>query len=369
MTISSEAPAKEILARATVPPFKGPTATDSTPLNGPACASMPAQVIATLSAGNAARRRSSKPAVAPTNSFLLSLAMRSRARDSSVSTVICDGDGTYTGGGGSSRFVRAQEAAANATTSVNRLIADGDNTTAARDEHSPPRWMVASRRRLADTAAGAAWRGRSVMRGARFGWVLVLMIGLGAGCSNETPPAAPPAPAAPPPAPPPASADAAAKPKMVANPDGLSLADRIAKRQAAEKKLATELADAENKRLLAYDKGKLPQHKEVFAAIKKYRAAYAKAKTKEDVEKVRVGQQKALEATGKKMATIDPKGGNSNVVTDYDIMLNAIANDYPDALELSFAGDKKPLEEQTAELDKRTKKIEDWLAELKAAKK
>ena len=36
---------------------------------------------------------------------------------------------------------------------------------------------------------------------------------------------------------------------------------------------------------------------------------------------------------------------------------------------LSFAGDKKPLAEQTAELDKRSKKIEDWLAELKAAKK
>ena len=204
------------------------------------------------------------------------------------------------------------------------------------------------------------------MRGASFVSALVLMMGIGIACSNEKPPAPPAAPVAPAPPPPPAPPPA---PKMVANPDGLSLADRIAKRQAAEKKLATELAGEENKRLLAYDKGKLPLHKEVFAAIKKYRAAYDHAKTKEDVEKIRVKQQKALEATGKKMATIDPKGGNSNVVTDYDIMLNAIANDYPDALELSFANDKKPLEEQTAELDKRSKKIEDWLAELKASKK
>ena len=156
------------------------------------------------------------------------------------------------------------------------------------------------------------------MRAASLVSALVLMMGVGLACSNEKPAAPPPAPAAP---------------------------------------------------LLAYDKGKLPLHKEVFAAIKKYRAAYDHAKTKEDVEKIRVKQQKALEATGKKMATIDPKGGNSNVVTDYDIMLNAIANDYPDALELSFAGDKKPLEEQTAELDKRSKKIEDWLAQLKAAMK
>ena len=204
------------------------------------------------------------------------------------------------------------------------------------------------------------------MRRASLVSALVLMMGVGIACSNEKPPAPPAAPVAPAPPPPPAPPPA---PKMVANPDGLSLADRIAKRQAAEKKLATELAAEENKRLLAYDKGKLPLHKEVFAAINKYRAAYDHAKTKEDVEKVRVKQQKALEATGKKMATIDPKGGNSNVVTDYDIMLNAIANDYPDALELSFAGDKKPLAEQTAELDKRSKKVEDWLAALKAAKK
>ncbi len=212
------------------------------------------------------------------------------------------------------------------------------------------------------------------MRAASLVSTLVLMMGVTLACSNQAPPTPPPAPAAAPPAPPPppaatANPDAAARPKMVANPDGLSLADRIAKRQAAEKKLADQLAAEENKRLLAYDKTKLPLHKETFAAIQKYRAAYAHAKTTEDVEKVRVKQQKAIEATGKKMATIDPKGGNSNVVTDYDVMLNALANDYPDALEASFKGDKKPLEEQTAELNKRSKKIEDWLAQVKAAKK
>lgn len=208
------------------------------------------------------------------------------------------------------------------------------------------------------------------MRGAIASWALIFGMGFAVACSKEAPPSPPPAPvAAPQPAPPPAPVDAAAKPKMVANPDGLSLADRIAKRQAADKKLATELAGEEQKRLLAYDKGKLPLHKETFAAIKKYRAAYDKVKTKDDVEKIRGAQQKAIEATAKKMATIDPKGGNSNVTTDYDVMLNALANDFPDALSSSLGGDKQALTEQNAELDKRTKKIEDWLAELKSAKK
>ena len=131
---------------------------------------------------------------------------------------------------------------------------------------------------------------------------------------------------------------------MVAPTDGLSLADRIAKRQKEEKKLAEELAGQEKERLLKYDKTKLPLHQQVFAAIKKVREAYDKAKSKEDVEKIRTAQQKAIDATGKKMVTIDPKGGNSNVVTDYDVMLDALSNGYPDALSVSFGGDKQPLD-------------------------
>jgi len=209
-----------------------------------------------------------------------------------------------------------------------------------------------------------------------FMMVVGIGTGLSIGCEKE-PPQAPPAPATPPPPPPPPAAAAAApgdagapkRPKMVAPTDGLSLADRIAKRQAEEKKLADELAGAEKKRLIAYDKTKLPIHQQVFAAIKKARASYDKAKTKEDVEKIRAGQQKTIDATGKKMTTIDPKGGNSNVVTDYDVMLDALSNGYPEALAASFDGDKKPLADVNAELDKRSKKIEDWLAEVKSAKK
>ena len=203
--------------------------------------------------------------------------------------------------------------------------------------------------------------------------VVVVGTGLSIGCEKEPAPTPPPA-AAPPPAPAPApvaaaNPDAAPKPKMVAPTDGLSLADRIAKRQKEEKKLAEELAGQEKERLLKFDKTKLPLHQQVFASIKKIRDAYAKAKSKEDVEKIRTAQQKAIDATGKKRETIDPKGGNSNVVTDYDVMLDALSNGYPDALSVSFGGDKQPLTEVTTELDRRQKKVETWLAELKATKK
>jgi hypothetical protein len=210
----------------------------------------------------------------------------------------------------------------------------------------------------------------------RLSAVAVVSLGLVlVGACNEPPPP-PPAPMkAPEPPPPAAAADAGApKPKMMANPDGLSLADRIAKREAAEKKVAAELATAEHDRLLKYDRSKLALHTQVFAFITKTRAAWDalepklgadKAKAKAAVEKLAGGQRASIVAMGKKMATIDPKGGNSNVTTDYDVMLNALANDYPEALVASLDGDPKPLAEQKAELDKRTKKISDWLAELK----
>lgn len=208
---------------------------------------------------------------------------------------------------------------------------------------------------------------------------LALALGLLVTACDKEAPKAPAAPVAAEPvkAPPPpvaAALDAAvpAKPKMVANPDGLSLADRVAKRQAAEAKLATEMATEEKQRLLKYDKGKLPLHKQVFAFILKTRAQYdkvLKSGDKGQVDKLRISLQKPIVLMGKKMATIDPKGGNSNVTTDYDVMLNALANDYPEAIDTSFDGDKQPLADQTAELDKRTKKVEDWLAEVKSAKK
>ena len=183
------------------------------------------------------------------------------------------------------------------------------------------------------------------------------------GCEKEAPKQPPPAEQVPPasPTPPPAPASAAAgaatgadggsadggvvkKSKLGPAPtDGLSLAERMERRKADEAKLAVKLAADERARLLAYDKTKLKLHNEVFTFIKKTRASYDAARTKADVEKLQKKLEKPIVATGKKLQKIDPKGGNSNVVTDYDVMLNALANDYPQALIDSFDGAKGAL--------------------------
>jgi len=86
------------------------------------------------------------------------------------------------------------------------------------------------------------------------------------------------------------------------------------------------------------------------------------------LEKIADKQRKAIEAQAKILRKMDPTGGNSNIGTDHDVSLNALANDYPAALAAAASGDEKPLAEVSKELDKRFKKMESWLDEVKTSK-
>jgi hypothetical protein len=148
-------------------------------------------------------------------------------------------------------------------------------------------------------------------------------------------------------------------------------------KKEADAKLAAELAAEEQARLMKFDRARLPQHMALLAFVKKARAqldaAAAKARGKPggraQIEKVVASQRKGIEAQGKALQKLDPKGGNSNITTDHDMSLQLLANDYPAALVGALSGDEKPLADARAELDKRQQKIASWLAEVKKAKR
>jgi hypothetical protein len=145
-------------------------------------------------------------------------------------------------------------------------------------------------------------------------------------------------------------------------------------KKEADAKLAADLAAQEEARLLKFDRARLPQHRALLAFVKKSRAeldaaaARGKAGGRAQIEKVAAGQRKRIEAQGKLVEKLDPRGGNSNITNDHDQSLQILANDYPAALVSSLAGDEKPLTDARAELDKRQRKIESWLAKLKPGK-
>jgi len=201
---------------------------------------------------------------------------------------------------------------------------------------------------------------------------------MAAGCKEEPqPPKVPPPPPAPAkPAPPKPAVDAGATGE--AKPLGMMEKYAIWKaKKEADEKLAAENAAAEKARLIKFDKSKLPKHQAMFAFEKKTRQVLDKAAEKlngkidaaDQLKKLATAQRKAIEAQAAALRAMDPKGGNSNIGTDHDVVLNLLAEDYPAAILDFFEGNTKPLAEVRAEMDKREKKIGSWLAEVQGSKK
>ena len=200
---------------------------------------------------------------------------------------------------------------------------------------------------------------------------------LAAACTEQAPP---PKPERTPPAKP--APPAPVGPATDARPADarLGMMERYAiwkAKKEADAKLATQLAAEEQARLLKFDKSKMPKHLALFAFEKKTRKALddaaeklkGKPDARDQLAKLVASQRKAIEAQAKILRAMDPQGGNSNIATDHDVSLNALANDYPEAIAASFQGDAKPLADVRAELDKREKKITSWLEEVKSSKK
>jgi len=201
---------------------------------------------------------------------------------------------------------------------------------------------------------------------------------LTAACKDETPPVRPP-PALPPIPAKPAPSTPAVDGGVATDAKPLGMMEKHAiwkAKKEADEKLAAQLAADEKARLIKFDKSKLPKHQAFFAFEQKTRQALDQAAEKlngkldaeDQLKKVANSQRKGIEAQAAALRALDPKGGSSNIGTDHDVILNLLANDYPEAILEFFAGKTKPLAEIRAEMDKREKKISAWLDELKKSK-
>ncbi len=204
-------------------------------------------------------------------------------------------------------------------------------------------------------------------------------LALAAACKDE-PAAVKPATAV---APQPAQPVAAAKPAVDGGQAGdahadahLGMMEKYAiwkAKKEADEKLAAQLAADEKARLIKFDKSKLSKHLALFAFERKTREGLdlaaqrlnGKIDAPDQLKKVASSQRKGIESQAAGLRAMDPKGGSSAIGTDHDVILNLLANDYPDAILQFFEGQTKPLAEVRAEMDKREKKISSWLEEVK----
>jgi hypothetical protein len=143
-----------------------------------------------------------------------------------------------------------------------------------------------------------------------------------------------------------------------------------AKKEAEEKVIAEERA-----RVMLFDKGKLAKHLALVEFEQKTRQALDDAASKlngkfdaaDQLKKLAISQQKAIETHIESLRVMDPEGGNSAITGDHDVILHLLENDYPMAILAFYQGKTKALVEARDVLDKREKRINAWLAEIQAS--
>ncbi len=129
------------------------------------------------------------------------------------------------------------------------------------------------------------------------------------------------------------------------------------------------MAHEEHERKLHYDgdRNRMKDHRVVVKFLVATRARYDRAKTKAAVLSIQKRLPPAVDGVRKRITKIDQWGTNSNLLGDYDAMLKALSDTYPAARITSLEGDPAPLAALKADLDRRTKHIDDWLAEAARA--
>jgi hypothetical protein len=180
--------------------------------------------------------------------------------------------------------------------------------------------------------------------------VLLSLLACAAGCQRRISPSAAPA--------------ASATPVGVASAtsvDGRLPEDPVAGARAVAL-WREHLIEEERERKAIYDRAHLKDHEVVLAFLRQTQGSYDNAKSKGAVLQLRRTLVPALSATRRRLDKIDHWGGSSNLIVDYQRLLDAFAESYPEARIAALQGDAKALSALQAEAGSRLQKISDWLA-------
>jgi hypothetical protein len=123
------------------------------------------------------------------------------------------------------------------------------------------------------------------------------------------------------------------------------------------------LAEEERERKLRYDRDRMKDHRAVLRFLTATRARYDRARSKAAVTAIQARLPPAIRGVRQRITRIDHWGVNSNLLGDYDALLNALADGYPAARADALSGAPAALTTLKADLDAREARIKAWLAE------
>jgi hypothetical protein len=127
------------------------------------------------------------------------------------------------------------------------------------------------------------------------------------------------------------------------------------------------LEEEERERKANYDRRHLKDHRIVVAFLRSTKSGYDSSKSATEVKRLQNALPPAVEGIRKRIDKIDHWRVSSNLLNDYDALLDALSARYPAGRLGELAGDVNAAAETRRDFDARLKHIDDWLAHAERA--
>jgi hypothetical protein len=127
------------------------------------------------------------------------------------------------------------------------------------------------------------------------------------------------------------------------------------------------LEDEEKERRANYDRRHSSEHRLVVAKLRAAQRAYDRANTTAAVKQVQRSTLPALDGIRKQIDQIDHWRVSSNLLDDYDVVMEALATTYPAARLGELAGETNAATKTRRDVQAQFEKIDEWLARAERA--
>lgn len=117
------------------------------------------------------------------------------------------------------------------------------------------------------------------------------------------------------------------------------------------------LREEERERKLKFDSAHADEHRVVIAALEKAQKRFDGAKSKAELKDAEARFRAALPALKKQVTAIDPDRQSSNLLADYDALLESLAGPYPAARLTAFEDDESAARRLATDFERRVEKV------------
>jgi hypothetical protein len=158
-----------------------------------------------------------------------------------------------------------------------------------------------------------------------------------------------------------ASAGASAPQPLVLDAGPRRLPEDPVEGAKATAQWSEHLREEERERKQIFDRSHVAEHRAVLAALENARASYEAATSKVKLKSVEAQFRAALPALKKKVALIDPDRQSSNLLGDYDALVECLSGPYPSARLAAIDGNDAGARALAADFEHRVEQARDWL--------